>query len=53
MRNDPSFYKKIYFLHDIETIFIEIFLPKTNPATVSMIYRPPQTSFLETGNKIF
>ena len=30
VRNDLSFSKRNYFPHGIETIFIEIFLPKTN-----------------------
>ena len=39
---------------NIETIFIEIFLPKTKPMAVGIIYRPPsQTSFLETMNERF
>ena len=49
MRNDSSFTKRNYLPHDIETIFIEIFLPKTEPMTVGIVYQPPsQTSFLET-----
>ena len=39
-----------YFPHDIETIFIEIFLSMT----VGIVYRPPsQTSFLEKMNEHF
>ena len=54
MRNDLSFTKRNYFPHDIETIFIEIFLPKTKPMTVGIVYRPPsQASFLETMNEHF
>ena len=54
VRNDLSFTKRNYFPHDIETIFIEIFLPKTKPMTVGIVYRPPsQTSFLETMNEHF
>ena len=35
-------------------LFIEIFLPKTKPMTVGMVYPPPsQTSFLETMNEHF
>ena len=46
VRNHLSFTKRNYFPHDIETIFIEIFLPKTKPLTVGIVYRPPsQTSF--------
>ena len=54
MRNDLSFAKRNFFPHDIETIFIEIFLPKTKPMTVGIVYRPPsQASFLETMNEHF
>ena len=54
VRNDLSFTKRNYFPHDIETIFIEIFLPKTKPMTVGIVYRPPShTSFLETMNEHF
>ena len=54
MRNDLSFAKRNFFPHDIETIFIEIFLPKTKPMTVGIVYRPPsQTSSLETMNEHF
>ena len=41
VRNDLSFTKINYFPHDIETIFKEIFLPKTKPMTVGIVYRPP------------
>ena len=54
VRNDLSFTKRNYFAHDIETNFIEIFLPKTKPKTVGIVYRPPsQTRFLETMNEHF
>ena len=54
VRNGLSFTKRNYFPHDIETIFIEIFLPKTKPMTVGIVYWPPsQTSFLETMNEYF
>ena len=54
VRNDLSFTKRNYFSHDIETIFIEIFLPKTKPMAIGIVYRPPsQTSFLETMNEHF
>ena len=54
VRNDLSFTKRNYFPHDIEIIFMEIFLPKTKPMTVGMVYRPPsQISFLETMNEHF
>ena len=54
VRNDLSFTKRNYFPHDIETIFIEIFLPKTKPKTIGIVYWPPsQTSFLETMNEYF
>ena len=54
MRNDLSFTKRNYFPHDIETIFIQIFLPKIKPMTVGIVYQPPsQTSFLEKMNDYF
>ena len=43
-----------YFPHDIETIFIEVFLPKTEPMTVGIVYGlPSQTTFLEAMNEHF
>ena len=54
VRNDLSFTKRNYFPHDIQTIFIEIFLPKTKPMTVGIVYRPPsQTNFLVAMNEHF
>ena len=54
MRNGLSFTKRNYFPHDIKTILIEIFLPKTKPMTVGIVYRAhSQTSFLETMNEPF
>ena len=54
VRNDLSFTKRNYFPHDIATIFIEIFLSKTKPMTVGIVYLPlSQTSFLETMNEHF
>ena len=54
MRNDLSFKKRKYFPHDVETISIEIFLPKTKTMTASIVsQRPSQTSFLETMNEHF
>ena len=54
MRNDLGFTERNDIPHDIETIFIEIFLSKTKPMTVGIVYRPPsQTSFLETMNVHF
>ena len=45
-----SFTKRNYFPHDIETIFIEIFLPMT----VGIVYWPPsQATFLGTMNEHF
>ena len=50
--NDFGFTKRNYCPHEIEPIFIEIFLYKTKPMTVGINYRPPsQTNFLETMNK--
>ena len=52
--NDLRFTKRNYFPNNIETIFIEIFLPKTKPMTGGIIYCPSsQTSFLETVNEHF
>ena len=54
LRNYVSFMKRNYFPHDIETIFIEISLPKTKPMAVGIVYRPPsQTSLLENMNEHF
>ena len=54
VRNDLSFTKINYFPHDIENIFIEIFLPKTKPMAGGIVYRPPsQTSLLEKMNEHF
>ena len=54
VRNDLSFTKSNHFPHDIQTIFLDIFLPKTKPVTVGIVYQPPsQTCFLETMNKHF
>ena len=48
MRNDLSFTKRNYFPHNIETIFYEIFLPKTKRMTDSIIYRlPSEIRFLK------
>ena len=53
-KNDLSFTKRNFFLHDIETIFVEISLPKSKPMTVGIVYQSPsQTSFLETINENF
>ena len=57
MRNDFSLTKRNYFPHDVETIFIEIFLPKTKPMTVGIVSRPPSQTMnehiykLDTVNK--
>ena len=54
MRNDLSFAKRNYFPHDIEIIFMVIFLPKTKPMAVGTVYQPPsQTSLLEAMNEHF
>ena len=54
VRNDLSFTKINYFPHDIETIFIEIFLPKTKLMTTGIVYLPPsQARFLETTKEHF
>ena len=49
VRNDVSSTKEIFFSHEVETIFIEIFLSKTKTLAVGVIFCPPsQTSFLKT-----
>ena len=54
VRNDLSFTERNYFPHDIETTFIEIFLPKTKPMTVGIVYQPlSQANFLDTMNERF
>ena len=40
VRNDLSYVEKDFFPEEIENIFFEIFLPKTKPITVRIIYRP-------------
>ena len=53
-KNDLSFTKRNFFLHDIETISVEMSLPKSKPMTVGIVYRSPsQPSFLETINENF
>ena len=48
IRKDISFNKLDLKSEDIEHIFIDIFLPKTKPITIGILYRPPkQTRFLK------
>ena len=54
VRNNLSSTKRNFFPHDIETIFKEIFLPKTKPMKVGIVYwTPSQTRFLKTMNEHF
>ena len=48
IRNDISFNKIDLKSENIEHIFIDIFLPKTKPITIGILYRPTkQTGFLK------
>ena len=48
IRKDISFNKLDLKSEDIEHIFIDIFLPKTKPITIGILYRPPkQAGFLK------
>lgn len=49
VRNDVSSTKEIFFPQEVETIFIEIFLSKTKPLAVGVIFCPlSQISFSKT-----
>ena len=48
VRNDIIFNVREHFSDEVENIFIDIFLPKTKPILVGIVYRPPdQSTFLE------
>ena len=48
VRNDIIFNVREHFSDEVENIFIDIFLPKTKPILVGIVYRPPdQSGFLE------
>ena len=54
IRSDIDYVQKSFFPREIENIFIEILLPKTEPLIVGIIYRPPnQSNFdkLDTNTK--
>ena len=44
IRNDISFNVRGDFSSEIENIFLDIFLPKTNPMLIGILYRPPDQS---------
>ena len=48
IRNDITFIEREHFSSDLENIFFDIFLPKSKPILVGIIYRPPdQPMFLK------
>ena len=48
IRNDISFSVRGDFSSEIENIFLDIFLPKTKPILIGILYRPPdQSGFLD------
>ena len=48
MRDDLFFNKRENFSDDIENIFLDIFLPKTKPLLIGILYRPlDQPAFLQ------
>ena len=48
IRNDISFNVRGDFSSEIENIFLDIFLPKTKPISIGILYRPPdQSGFLD------
>ena len=48
IRNDISFSVRGDFSNEIENIFLDIFLPKTRPILIGILYRPPdQSGFLD------
>ena len=54
IRKDISYVQKEFFPSVIRNIFLEILLPKTTPATIEVMYRPPsRTNFLEILNMTF
>ena len=54
MKKLPEIYQKDFFPEEIENIFFVIFLPRTKPITIGVIYRPPsQINFLQTLNENF
>ena len=54
VRNDISYNHKTIFNNGVESIFVDILLPKTKPFTVGIFYRPPDKSkFIETITEDF
>ena len=52
VRQDLCFNLRSTVMGDIESIFLDILLPKTKPIFVGIIYRPPNSiNFLEYFNK--
>ena len=48
IRNDISFNVRGDFSSEIENMFLDIFLPKTKPILIGILYRPPdQSGFLD------
>ena len=48
IQNDTSFSVRGDFSSEIENIFLDIFLPKTKPVLIGILYRPPdQSGFLD------
>ena len=44
VRNDISFNIRENFSNKIESIFVDILLPKTKPILIGIVYRPPDQS---------
>ena len=54
VRDDISYNQKTIFNNGVESIFVDIHLPKTKPFTVGIFYRPPDKSkFIETITEDF
>ena len=54
VRDDISYNQKTIFNSGVESIFVDIHLPKTKPFTVGIFYRPPDKSkFIETITEDF
>ena len=54
VRDDINYNQKTIFNNGVESIFVDIHLPKTKPFTVGIFYRPPDKSkFIETITEDF
>ena len=54
VRDDISYNQKTIFNNGVESIFVDIHLPKTKPFTVGIFYRPPdKAKFIETITEDF